>query len=159
MRREVWVAFALLLSACAPPGYVYEAGDFFHPHPSAELCESRGLVLDSITKECVMPPPPPLPPRHVQEPPPARPHPPSPPKQAAIDVPIEPNAKISSDLRTNKALLRELMRFVTESHYLCRSISAVRADAASREFELACDHAHHDYEIEALANRWIVTPR
>jgi hypothetical protein len=156
----VWVACALVLSACAPPGYVYEPGDFFHPHPSAELCASKGLVLDSVTKECVPPPPPPLPPRHGQDPPPpAVPHLPSPPARAAISVPIEPNAKISSDLRANQKLLRELMRFVAENHYLCHSISAVHADAASREFELACDHARHYYEIEARPDRWIVTPR
>jgi hypothetical protein len=65
MLRYLWVATALALCACAPPGYVYDNGDLLHPHPSADLCASRGLVLDAGAEECVVaaPPLPPVKPR------------------------------------------------------------------------------------------------
>jgi hypothetical protein len=67
MLRNLWVATALALCACAPPGYVYNDGDLLHPHPSADLCASKGFVLDPDAKECVLaaPPLPPVKPRSV----------------------------------------------------------------------------------------------
>jgi hypothetical protein len=73
MLRYLWVATALALCACAPPGYVYDNGDLLHPHPSADLCASRGLVLDADAEECVVaaPPLPPVKPRMTASHPPA----------------------------------------------------------------------------------------
>jgi hypothetical protein len=156
MRRYLWVAAALSLGACAPPGYVYEDGDLLHPHPSAELCASKNLVLDPNTKECVMPPPPVLVPplRHA----PVHRAAPSPaPKADTTDVPIEPNAVIKGDLRQNTKLLHELVKFVREDGYQCDAISAVQAYAVSRRFKLVCDQSRNTYEIEAQGRRWIVT--
>jgi len=160
MKRHCRVAAALLLSACAPPGYVYEPGDFFHPHPSAELCASRNLQLDLDTKECVVPPPalPPL--RQMRSPAPgatARPAVAS--KTAGAIVPIEATAVVSSDLRTNTKLLKELMSFVIENGFQCQSISAAEADAQSHLFKLACNHSRYAYEIESQGGHWIVTPK
>jgi hypothetical protein len=55
------IFIALTVGACAPPGYVYEAGNFVRPHPTQALCASRGQVLDLKIEDCVTPPPPPLP--------------------------------------------------------------------------------------------------
>jgi hypothetical protein len=156
MRRHIWVALPTALGACAPPGYVFDPGDFLHPHPSADLCASRNLQLDADTKECVMAPAPTLPRRRAQStgsvsgPEPA-------PSADTTDVPIEADAVIRSDLRKNTKLLGELVSFVVENGYSCGSISAVRADVVSRRFKLVCDQSHHTYEIEAKGHRWIVT--
>jgi len=48
---------ALAASACAPAGYVYETGNFIRPHPTPELCASRGQVLDMAVEDCVTPAP------------------------------------------------------------------------------------------------------
>ena len=48
-------AVGFSLSACAPPGYEYDVGNFTHPHPSAGLCASLGQELDMNTKQCVTP--------------------------------------------------------------------------------------------------------
>jgi hypothetical protein len=152
MQRRKWVAAALLLSACARPGYVYDDGDLLHPHPSAELCVSRNLQLDPVSKDCVMP----------QLPLPQRVRPrmtlgAASPKADAVDVPIEPNATVGSDLRANTKLKRELVRFVRENNHPCAAISALQTDAATRGFKLACDRSSHSYDIEASGNRFIVT--
>lgn len=57
--RHAVILVALAASACAPPGYVYDTGNFIHPHPTPALCASRGQMLDAATEACVMPPPPP----------------------------------------------------------------------------------------------------
>jgi len=49
---------ALSACGCAPAGHVYEAGNFVRPHPTQELCASRGQVLDMKIEDCVTPPPP-----------------------------------------------------------------------------------------------------
>src|SRR5215470_11109893 len=107
MRRQIWVAGALWLSACAPPGYVFDGADFLHPHPSAALCASKNLQLDPVTKECVVPVPAlagASSPRRV----PAPPHSAAPAAKAeAKDAPIEPGAEIKDDIKKNGALLRE----------------------------------------------------
>jgi hypothetical protein len=43
---------ALTLSGCAPVGYKYEVGNFIRPHPTQELCASRGQVLDMRLEDC-----------------------------------------------------------------------------------------------------------
>jgi hypothetical protein len=53
--RHMAVLTVLLTTACAPSGYMYDAGNFTHPHPTPALCASRGQVLDSATLECVPP--------------------------------------------------------------------------------------------------------
>src|SRR5215475_3728016 len=165
MQRRKWVAAALLLGACAPPGYVYDDGNLLHPHPSADLCASRNLQLDPIIKECVIPPPQlPLPrrvrPRVTVGAAPSVTAPSAPaaqPKAEAVDVPIEPDATVGNDLRANTKLLRELVRFVQENNHPCATISSLQTDAASRGFKLACDKSSHSYDIEASGNRFIVT--
>jgi hypothetical protein len=163
MQRRKWVAAALLLSACAPPGYVYDDGDLLHPHPSAELCASRHLQLDPVAKDCVMPQlalPQRVRPRATAGAAPpsvTAPSAPAPPKAEAVDVRIEPNATVGSDLRANTKLLRELVRFVRENNHPCATISALQTDAATRGFKLACDKSSHSYDIEASGNRFIVT--
>ena len=159
MRRQIWVAGALLLSACAPPGYVFDGADFLHPHPSAALCASKNLQLDPVTKECVVPVPtlpPASPPRHV--PSPLRNAAPAP-KAEAKDAPIEPGAEIRDDLKKNVKLLRELVRFVRENGHQCDAISAVQANTVSRRFKLACDRSRNTYEIESQESHWVVTPK
>jgi len=59
--RHFAILIALALSACAPPGYMYDVGNFTHPHPTPALCASRGQVLDMSVEDCVTPSPPPLP--------------------------------------------------------------------------------------------------
>lgn len=59
--RHSAILIALTLSACAPPGYMYEVGNFVRPHPTQALCASRGQVLDMSIEDCVTPPPPPPP--------------------------------------------------------------------------------------------------
>jgi hypothetical protein len=49
------ILIALILSACAPSGYVYEVGNFVRPHPTQALCASRGQVLDMTIEDCVAP--------------------------------------------------------------------------------------------------------
>jgi len=158
MRRQIWVAGALWLSACAPPGYVFDGADFLHPHPSAALCASKNLQLDPVTKECVVPVPalPSAPPRHAPSPP--RSAAPAP-KTEAKDAPIEPGAEIKDDLKKNVKLLRELVRFVRENGHQCDAISAVQANTMSRRFKLVCDRSHNTYEIESQEGHWVVTPR
>jgi hypothetical protein len=53
--RRAAVLVALSASACAPPGYVYDVGNFVRPHPTHELCSLRGQVLDTAIKDCVAP--------------------------------------------------------------------------------------------------------
>jgi hypothetical protein len=163
MQRRNWVAAALLLSACAPPGYVYDDGDLLHPHPSAELCASRNLQLDPATKECAIPQ---LPQRvrprvTAGAAPPSVAAPAAPaalaPRAESPDVAIEPNAAVGNDLRANTKLLREIVRFVRETNHPCATISALRTDAASRGFKLVCDRSSHSYDIEASGNKFIVT--
>lgn len=55
------ILVAMTVSACAPPGYVYEVGNFVRPHPTLELCASRGQVLDMGAGNCVTPTPAPPP--------------------------------------------------------------------------------------------------
>ena len=156
MRRQLFAAAALSLSACAPPGYVYDGGDLLHPHPSAALCASHDLQLDPMTLQCVMPPPPALAPqRHPRSPAhTARPAPAS--TATTPEVPIEANALIKNDLKKNPKLLNELAKFVTESGHPCAGISAAQADVESRQFKLVCDNSRHTYDIEAKDGRWIV---
>jgi len=52
---RIAISAALLVSACAPSGYMYDVGNFTHPHPTLALCASRGQVLDSTTLECAPP--------------------------------------------------------------------------------------------------------
>ena len=158
MRRQIWVAGALLLSACAPPGYVFDGADFLHPHPSAALCASKNLQLDPVTKECVVPVPA-LPPvsslRRVTPPRSAA----QAAKAEAKDAPIEPGAEIRDDIKKNVTLLRELVRFVRENGHQCDAISAVQANTVSRRFKLACDRSRNTYEIESQESHWVVTPK
>jgi hypothetical protein len=156
MKRLIWVAGALLLSACAPPGYVFDGADFLHPHPSAALCASKNLQLDPVTKECVVPVPA-LPPASSlrRVPSPARNAAPAP----KADAPIEPGAEIKDDIKKNGTLLRELVRFVRENGHQCDAVSAVQANTVSRRFKLVCDHSHNTYEIESQEGHWVVTPK
>ena len=158
MKRLIWVAGALLLSACAPPGYVFDGADFLHPHPSAALCASKNLQLDPGTKECVVPVPAlaaASSPRRVTPPRSAAPAA----KAEAKDAPIEPGAEIRDDIKKNVTLLRELVRFVRENGHQCDAISAVQANTVSRRFKLACDRSHNTYEIESQESHWVVTPK
>jgi hypothetical protein len=159
MRRLIWVAGALLLSACAPPGYVFDGADFLHPHPSAALCASKNLQLDPVTKECVVPVsalPSASSPRRAPSPP----HGAAPAARAeSKDAPIEPGAEIKDDIKKNVTLLRELVRFVRENGHQCDAISAVQANTVSRRFKLVCDRSHNTYEIEAQEGHWVVTPK
>jgi hypothetical protein len=155
MRRRLWAAAALALSACAPPGYVYDPGDILHPHPSEELCASRNLQLDPNTHQCAMPTPPASPPKRMRSP--VHTGSPAPaPSANTAEVPIETDAVINNDLRKNTKLLNELAKFVTESGHPCAAISAAQADVASRRFKLVCDKARHTYDIEAKGGHWIV---
>ena len=56
LRSALASAVMVALSGCAPPGYVYDAGNFIRPHPTPALCASRGLVLDVSAGECGPPP-------------------------------------------------------------------------------------------------------
>jgi len=169
MRRLSLIATALTLSTCAPPGYVYEPGNFLRPHPTAELCAAKNLVLDPATKDCVMPPPAaPTPPA------PRRPAPPPkqamPPPHAVTPAPtvadmdtagpaIEPDATIKDDLRQNVKLLRELVHFVREQGFPCDSLSALQLLVEARRFKLACNHNRANYEIEGSEGHWTVRMR
>jgi hypothetical protein len=158
MGRHFWVAAALLLSACAPLGYVYDAGDLTHPHPSVDFCASQGLQLDVNTKACVMPP------RRVASSTQARPRvaAPSPapaPSTGTANVQIEPGAAIDHDLRGTAKLLTELVKFVRENDYQCDSISAVRPFVRSRGFSLVCNRFSNRYEIEDKGGHWIVNAK
>ena len=158
MRRQIWVAGALWLSACAPPGYVFDGADFLHPHPSAALCASKNLQLDPVTKECVVPVPalpPASSPRRVTPPRSTAPAA----KAEAKDAPIEPGAEIRDDIKKNVTLLRELVHFVRENGHQCDAISAVQANTVSRRFKLVCDRSHNTYEIESQEGHWVVTPQ
>jgi hypothetical protein len=192
MLRYLWVATALALCACAPPGYVYDDGDLLHPHPSAEFCTSKGLVLDVDAKQCILaaPPLPPVKPRPMASRPPAikraaqadvgsksdagpiydadgkapaqanaKPEPKPTSRAAVNDVPIETDAVIADDLRTNRKFLNELVRFAREGQHSCATISSVEANVASRLFTLKCDHSAHVYEIEAKGAHWVVKVR
>src|SRR5262245_53623260 len=55
------ILVTLTAGACAPPGYVYEVGNFLRPHPTQATCASRGQVLDMTIEDCVTPPTPPPP--------------------------------------------------------------------------------------------------
>jgi hypothetical protein len=185
MLRHLWVATALAMCACAPPGYVYNDGDLLHPHPSVDLCASKGLVLDPGAKECVLaaPPLPPAKPRSVASNLPikraaladvetktdagpgadaesnAKSGPKVRPRVAVVDVPIEADAVIADDLRKNRKFLNELVRFAREGQHPCETISSVEANVASRLFTLKCDRADHVYEIEAKGAHWITRVR
>jgi hypothetical protein len=49
------ILIALATGACAPAGYMYDVGNFTHPHPTPALCASRGQVLDLSIEDCVTP--------------------------------------------------------------------------------------------------------
>ena len=155
MRRQLWAAAALALSACAPPGYVFEPGDLLHPHPSEAMCASNNLQLDPNTHQCVMPTSP-VPPARRARPPGNTARPAPAPSADTPVVPIEPDAVINNDLRKNAKLLNELAKFATEDGHPCAAISAAQADVASRRFKLVCDHSAHTYDIEAKGGHWIV---
>lgn len=53
MRHSV-ILVALMASACAQPGYMYDTGSFIQ-HPRPEFCASRGQVLDPNTLDCLTP--------------------------------------------------------------------------------------------------------
>jgi hypothetical protein len=52
--RNFATLVALALSACAPPGYAYDVGNFTRPHPTAALCASRGQQYDADAQECFL---------------------------------------------------------------------------------------------------------
>lgn len=51
--RHVVILVAMALGAGAQPGYMYDVGNFTHPHPTPALCASRGQVLDMSIEDCV----------------------------------------------------------------------------------------------------------
>src|SRR5258708_38878957 len=127
MRRHLWAAAALALSACAPPGYVFEPGALLHPHPSEALCVSNNLQLDLNTHQCVMPSPPVAPARRARSPVnTARPAP-APSADTPV-VPIEPDAVINNDLRKNASLLNDLRRFAPKARNPAPATAARQAD-------------------------------
>ena len=53
--RHLVILAALAATACAPTGYMYDAGSFV-PHPRPEFCATRSQLYDPNTRQCIAPP-------------------------------------------------------------------------------------------------------
>ena len=54
--RQLVIMAGLALTACAAPGVSGVSNFMSAMHPTQEFCASRGMTLDSTTKQCVTPP-------------------------------------------------------------------------------------------------------
>ena len=162
------IVAALTLTACALPGISVTNSFMSDTHPTEDFCASRGLTLDSKTKQCV-PAPRPAPPaaevtgslrQGAQQPvqsqsaasvtstalptvtaftPGATPaQPPSQARPPAGSAPIEPDAVIYAELKQDVGLMSELTHFVRASGYRCDSISGLAPLAYGHGFKLVC---------------------
>jgi hypothetical protein len=55
--RQLVIMAGLVLAGCAAPGVSGVSSFMSAMHPTQEFCASRGMTLDSATKQCVTPPP------------------------------------------------------------------------------------------------------
>jgi hypothetical protein len=151
--RQLWVAaLFVLLGACAPVGYVYDAGGSSNRHPSAALCASWGQRLDTSVNEdgqCVLapaapslalqapalPPPPPqtapAAPRRIQ----ALPAPRAAERVAAVERDDGTYNELKSEARSG------LLAPARESNYRCGTLGAMRTVQPSQDFKLVCHGA------------------
>jgi hypothetical protein len=148
--RYVWLAAALLLSACASQGYVYDAGGGGHPHPSAALCASWGQRLDTSVDEdaCVATPPPaPVAAVSAAPPPPAQRAPVQTaskrPPAAASPRPTRVASNASEGTTYNEvkqSSKTELGGIIVAGDHRCGTMDAMRPYATSN-YKLVCEGA------------------